>query len=581
VIDWYREQLVRPAVFPWAGTGVEPLLLGPTWRTDKGRWVLPDATIGWDVLGFAGCWLQHRRGVPWRFTLEQARFVLWWYAVDEHGRWLFDDGVIQRLKGWGKDPLLAVLCANELVGPARFLGWDRGLPVAGDVEDAWVPVAATALAQTKTTFRLFPGLFSPEAVDEFGIVPGKEMVYAYGDARMIQAVTSSPTVLEGIRSSFTVRNETQHWLASNAGHDMADVIERNSVKSVDGAARVLAATNAPDPSTDSVGMRDREAWEDADAAGSTEGSRILYDSVEAPADAGLSVAEAQRVLQAVRGDSVWLDVDRVVRSILDPRNPPSRSRRFWFNQLHAAEDAWVSPIEFGPLARPELGRGRDLLMAEERAAGRWVVFFDGSKSDDATGMVGCRLEDGHVVTLGMWQRPPKARGDGWLAPRAEIDERMADVFARLEVIGLWADPSHTRDDETQERYWDDLIDGWHRRWRGQLQLWAVPGKGGHSVMWDMTSPSRSAEFTAAAMRTTAEISAGQLSWDGDARLRIHVLNARRYPNRWGVSLWKGARESRRKIDLAVCMVGARMMRRAALNETERPDKQGKRPGRVW
>jgi hypothetical protein len=43
-----------------------------------------------------------------------------------------------------------------------------------------------------------------------------------------------------------------------------------------------------------------------------------------------------------------------------------------------------------------------------------------------------------------------------------------------------------------------------------------------------------------------------------------VLNARRRPNRYGVSISKEGRESPRKIDLAVCAIGARMARRMLL-----------------
>jgi hypothetical protein len=45
----------------------------------------------------------------------------------------------------------------------------------------------------------------------------------------------------------------------------------------------------------------------------------------------------------------------------------------------------------------------------------------------------------------------------------------------------------------------------------------------------------------------------------------HCVNARRNPNsRFGVSIRKEHRESARKIDLAVCLVGARMLRRMYL-----------------
>jgi hypothetical protein len=577
VVAWYRARLAEPAVFPWAGTDWEPERLGPTWQTDRdGRWLLPEATLGWDVLGFAGCWLQLRRDVPWRYTLEQARIVLWWWSLDEAGQFVYRDGVIQRLKGWGKDPLLATFCATELVGPARLAGWDGDTPLACDVEDAWIPIAATALAQTKTTMRLFPSLFSPAALRDFGIQVGKELVYAYGDSRMIEAVTASPTVLEGIRSTFTVKNETQHWNASNSGHEMADVIERNATKGAEGSARTLAITNAFDPAMDSVAQRDREAWEQA-TSGQSLTTGILYDSLEAAPQAPLSADAAPKVLATARGDSVWLDIPRIVKSILDTRNPPSRSRRFWYNQVDATEDAWVVPQDFQQLGPPH----RQPPVEPVGVGDHLAVFFDGSKSDDATVLVGSRIDDGHVVTLGLWQRPPKERGVGWTAPREAIDQTVALIFELYTVDAFYADPSHTRDDETQERYWDGLIDEWHRRYKDRLEVWASPGPGGHSVMWDMAAPARTALFTAAAERCQADIADKSLSHDGDRRMLVHVRNAKRYPNRYGVSLWKGHRESPRKVDLAVGMVGARMARRDVLNRSK-PDKPpSKKPGRVW
>src|SRR5690606_29694918 len=305
----------------------------PTWQTTRdGRWLLPDASVGWDVLGWCGTELQLARGKPWRVTLEQARFILWWYAVGEHGRWLFRDGILQRLKGWGKDPVGACWLYVEALGPCRVAYMDGDVPVATDVPAAWVQTAATSLEQTKNTMRLMPGLITPEAKAYYGVQVGRELVHAMGDERLIQAVTSSPATLEGARATAVLANETQHWLANNDGHEMAAVIERNATKSADGAARRLAITNAYEPSEESVAQQDREAYETAAAGGSVT-TGILYDSLEAPPGAPLSPDVAPAVVAAIRGDSVWLDIDRIVASILDTRNPPSRSRRFWYNQV--------------------------------------------------------------------------------------------------------------------------------------------------------------------------------------------------------------------------------------------------------
>lgn len=559
---------------------VEPVRIGPSWQRDEfGRWLLPERTLGWHAVAWAAENLQQASGLPWRYTPEQLRLTLWWYALDEHNRFIYRDGVIQRLKGWGKDPLAATWAAIEFVGPCRpdpkgrIVGdpWGNEHPAGVAHPDSWVQIAAVSKDQTRNTMTLFPGLFTKAAITKYGIDLGKEIIYAHRGRARIEAVTSSPRTLEGARATFVVRNETHHWLASNEGHEMDAVIDRNATKSADGAARALSITNAYEPSEDSVAQRAREAWE-AGQAGTSLVSGIMYDSLEAPPEALLSPEFARAVVEAVRGDATWLDVGRIVAAILDPRNPASRSRRFWYNQIVAAEDAWIVPqwFESREMARPDI----KVAPKDEIA-----LFFDGSKSHDATGLVGCRISDGHVLTLGMWQKPPGGRGKNWTAPRGEIDSRVDQVFEAYRVVAFWADPSHTRDDETQERYWDALIDDWHRRYGDQLELWAVPGRSdGHAVMWDMTSPKRSAAFTAAAERTALEIEDRSFTHDGDSRLKIHVRNARRFPNRWGVSLWKGHRESPRKIDLAVCMVGARMLRRLVLNN---PNRKKKRSGKVW
>ncbi|WP_157472648.1 hypothetical protein [Frankia sp. EAN1pec] len=49
-----------------------------------------------------------RAGRPFQFTPGQMRFVLWWYAVDDEGRWLFHHGVRRLAKGSGKSPFAAV-----------------------------------------------------------------------------------------------------------------------------------------------------------------------------------------------------------------------------------------------------------------------------------------------------------------------------------------------------------------------------------------------------------------------------------------------------------------------------------------
>jgi hypothetical protein len=566
VENWYRGELTRPAQLPQ--TQWTPVRIGPTWRTDGIHWLLPEHTLGWQMLGWCGRWLQESRGTPWRFTLEQARFLLHWYAIDEAGRFVYRDGVLQRLKGWGKDPIGACLSAAEMLGPVRVVDWDDTGPIGGPSEAAWVQTAAVSLKQTKNTMRLFPGLFTAEAKAKFGIQIGREQVHALGDERFMEAVTSSPASLEGARSTFVLANETQHWFQNNSGHDMADVIERNSTKSAGGAARTLRITNAYEPGTDSVAERDREAWEKAES-GEVINVGLLYDSLEAPPEAPLTADAAPSVVESIRGDSVWLDTAGIVSSILDFRNPPSRSRRFWYNQIVAAEDAWANPLEWDACAAPD-----QVVMPDEKI----VAFFDGSKSDDTTGLVGCRLSDGHLFVIGAWAKPAGDRGKGWIVDRAGVNAAVESMFASYKVVGFFADPSDTRDDDG-ERFWEPMIDDWHRQYGPQLQVWATQsGDRRHSISWDMRNRMHVEAFTLAAGRFLTEMATRGFTHDGSGMLRQHIRNARRRTNNHGVSFGKEHRESARKVDLAVCAVGASMLRRLMLNK-DTGTKQ--RTGRVW
>lgn len=502
---------------------------------------------------WAGEWLQHEDGTPWRYTAEQLRFLLWWYAVDDDDRFVYRDGVLQRLKGWGKDPFGATLCAIEFVGPCRVHPdgatiadpWGNEHPAGVPHPQAWVQTAAVSLTQTRNTMLLFPTYFTRDAIDEYEIDLGKEIIYAHHGAQQIQAVTSSARAMEGNRPTFVLRNETHHWRAVNEGHDMDRVIARNLAKAKAGQARALSITNAYEPGEDSVAERAREAFESIEA-GRFADVGFLYDSLEAPPDAGLNVEEAPAVLTAVRGDAWWLDVQTLVAEILDPRNPPSQSRRFYYNQIVAAEDAWCTPQEWDALGNS----GVRVKKGEVITLG-----FDGSKSDDHTALMGCRVSDGHVFTLGVWD-PEKYRGE---APREAIDGAVRQAFTYYDVVGFFSD-LHP---------WESYVDSWDQdlgRDRGKDLCVAAGPR--HRIAWDMRA--RQKEFTIeGAERVHSEIEEGAFSHDGDARVRQHVHNARRRPNAWGVSFGKESRESPRKVDALAALILARMARRAYLALPER------------
>lgn len=509
--------------------------IGPTW------WPDPDRTLYVQVAAWCRRWLRQPDGPdagrPLELTDQQKHILALWYAFDDDGRWLFRRGTIRMCKGWGKDPFGAVIAAIELCGPCRVERLRSGKFAAIEHPAPWVQIAAVSRDQTRTTMRLFPGLFSPEAREAFGLDINKEVIYAHGGTGVIEAVTSSPDSLEGGRATLTLRNETQYWRASNSGHEMAEVIDGNLAKSRDGAARALSLCNAHVPGEDTVGEREWDAWQ-AIEQGRARAKDVLYVAVEAPPDTRLDDPESlKRGLMAARGDATWLDVDRLAGEIWDPRTTPSEARRKYLNQVVAAEDAWVTPQEWDRLADPALVLADGELIA---------LGFDGSKSDDHSALIATRITDGAWFTLGVWD-PEQYGGE---APRDLIDATVRQTFERYDVVAFFSD-LHP---------WESYVDAWAEDFGRTLCVKASPS---HPIAWDMRARSK-AFVLEGAERMHDEIVEGAFKHDGDSRVRQHVHNARRRPTPWGLSFGKEHRESKRKVDALAAGTLSRMARRAYL-----------------
>lgn len=563
----------------------EPVKIGPIWDwTPERGWLLPEATIGWGVLSWSTYWLTGKGGKPWIWTTEQSRIVLWFYALVAEGRSMgmsdFDAHTyaLQRLKGFGKDPIAAVLSTCSLHAPVMFDRWEGDRPVGRDDPDAWTQICAVSLEQTQNTMKLFPSLIPEETRRYYGIQIGKQNIWSDGDRRQIQAITSNPLSIEGGRPHLIIRAETQNWLATNGGHDMVGAMEGNAAKSESTTpARILDIFNAYRPGRDSVAERAREAWESTQGDDATHVEYgVLWDSLEAPPNAPLTKEAAPDVLDAVKGDAVWLDTrpnGRIVKSILNPENSTSESRRKWYNQIAGTEDAWAQPSW---VDRKENRRKGEKLEPGDRVA----LFGDGSKSGDDTGLLAIRLDDGLAQVL-HHQHPGKDdAGKTLLVNRNELDAAVTLAFDDFKVVAFWFDPSHAKADDQIEddRFWWPMVDRWHERYHRQLDQKFWPVKSGtrlHSVAFDMSSTLNQQIYQPAVTQAADDLERGEAPYVDSPVLRRHMKNARKREGRFGVVLGKENRSSTRKVDLAVCFVGARMLWRIVrLSKTN-----GRAPGK--
>ena len=460
-------------------------------------------------------------------------------------------------------PFAAALCLFELLGPCRFDGFDIHEPFGVRAKPMSMPlvqVVAVSESQTANTMRMVRAFCQKKGplARKYDLEPGKTFIETPSGGKL-QQMTSSATSMEGGEVSFVVGDELEHWLPAQGGPAMLETIQQNAAKM---GGRFMGTCNAWIPGEQSSGESIFEAWCDQEDGLTRGKTKILYDARIAPPNTVLTdePEEGQvgltEALEYVYEDCPWVNLDSIKEQIWSPEYPESRSIRFFLNRPNAAEASWITLEEWTQLRKPD----RKVEPGE-----KIVMFFDGSKSNDHTALVGCCMEDGHIFKIGHW-RPEKPLG---VVNVAAVDAGVRRAFDMYDVVAFWADV----------REWESFTrTAWPEDFGDRLIVPAVRGGMSASpIAWDMRS--HAYQFAEAAETAYTEILQQTFTHDGDSALGEHVSNCRvnEFKGRWSVK--KESPKSSKKIDLAVCMIGARMLYRHVKNSKEWADMN--KPTGAW
>lgn len=452
-------------------------------------------------------------------------------------------------------PFAAALCLFELLGPCRFDGFDRHEPFGVRAKPMSMPlvqIVATSESQTANTIRMVRAFCQKKGplARKYDLEVAKTFIETPGGGKL-QQMTSSAHSMEGGEVSFVVGDELEHWLPAQGGPAMLETIQQNAAKM---GGRFMGTCNAWVPGEQSSAEAIFEAWCDQEDGLTRGKTKILYDARIAPPNTVLTdePEEGQvgltEALQYVYEDCPWVNLDSIKEQIWSPEYPESRSIRFFLNRPNAAEASWITLEEWTQLRKPD----RKVEPGE-----RIVMFFDGSKSNDHTALVGCCMEDGHIFKIGHW-KPEKPLG---VVNVAAVDAGVRKAFDTYNVVAFWADV----------REWESFTrTAWPEEFGDRLIVPAVRGGMSASpIAWDMRS--HAYQFAEAAETAFTEIQQQTFTHDGDSALGEHVSNCRvnEFKGRWSVK--KESPKSSKKIDLAVCMIGARMLYRHVKNSKEWAD----------
>ncbi|MFN8631206.1 MAG: hypothetical protein U0838_13085 [Chloroflexota bacterium] len=466
-------------------------------------------TLGWDVLEqMSALPSPADPAEPLVLTDEQALQVLQFYRLDPvTGDFPNRRARSEMAKGWGKSPELAGISIIEFAGRCRFGGWgDDGEPIAVPVHWPVVEVAAVSEDQTDNTWAVvlwMLGANESRAARELGIDVGRTRCYLTGGRPgTMRPVTAESRSREGARLTFAVLDETQLWLKSNGGTALAATIRRNAAK-MDG--RTWETCNAPVVGQGSV----------AEEAGTDPVPGVLHFARRARElpERDWPVERLRAELVHVYGDSWWAPIDRILAEIADPANDWDDILRFYFNLRSAAKSAAADPDAWdrqGPPAVP---------VRDVPAGSRVALGFDGSLSLDSTVLRACTPDGYRFSQPGWsWVRPRgdemrawalEHPGEDWRVPRAEVEQAVAEAFARFDVGLMRPDAAFWRDEITrwQRLYGDDVV-----------------------VPFDTNS---ARQMGPAFDRWSTAVANGTAPHDGDPVVTAHVKAMRKAPARGG------------------------------------------------
>lgn len=191
----------------------------------------------------------------------------------------------------------------------------------------------------------------------------------------------------------------------------------------------------------------------------------------------------------------------------------SSFQRYRLNMwVRTAGQYFINPIHWD-----KISRDKDIEEGEEIYLG-----FDGSVTDDATGLVAINKE-GTLKVIALWE--PNPNDPDYIIDRDEVVETIRETFHRYKVRKLWADPAYFEEPLKQlEKEFPRLVE---------------------------RIPQSNSRVIPMAKTFIADVIAGEIGHTNDVRLTRHVMNA---VEKEGGSYKKEKPKSPNKIDLLAASV---------------------------
>lgn len=546
-----------------------------------------ERSLGWLAVWWIESFVVHGRGDPTgqpiRYGDEYTGFDVDCYAHDKTGRRLYDSAFLSRPKGTDKSGVAAALALFEAFGPCRFNGWakggevyeflgkryvyQKGEPMGKPVNRPYIRVMATEEGQTGNTYdSIYFNLTDEDApLSElqrlYAVDAGKTRIIA-NNRVVIQPSTAGSASKDGGLETFVVFDES-HLYNSPELREMFRVVSRNLRKRRKAGSWYIETTTMYAPGEESIAEETYEAAQ-AIEEGRMRRPRLFFDHrwaevesidpIQVPIDPehpnekrvetdAEYLARLSAAFIEAYGDAMgWWSVEDLLDGLFDTHQSESETRRYFFNALVEDSNSWVRLVQWNRI-------GLEALKEEAKSSGQklgWLppqpgeiitLGFDGGATDDATVLIGCRVSDGYVFPIRIWEAPDTKAAKHWRIDTAEVDAVVRDTFKTYKVVGFFADPP----------LWQDYVGNWERDFGPYLMVLATKEK--PIEFWT----SQHSTMTKVIERTHTAITTGLIRHGNHKTLTRHVLNARRWQRTGGYVIGKERHGSKKKMDAAVGM----------------------------
>jgi phage terminase large subunit-like protein len=402
--------------------------------------------------------------------------------------------------------------------------------------DAECVIAAASREQAMILFDAAVGFIrrSPGLARRLKPQGGYRQIRNLRDSGRIRVLAADVDTADGVRPTLALVDELhRHRSAALYG------VFRDGLGPRDG--QMITISTAGEHEASPLGQMRSAARQLADShrrgaylhARSDDGAFALHEWALADTD---DVHDMRTVKRA--NPASWQTLELLRERHDSPSTLPWQWGRFACGLWMSAEAWWLDPDAW-----------RDAAVEDRIQQGdRVALGFDGARTGDATALVACRLTDGLLEPLGVWEDPQDGRD--WEVPAGEVDAALAQAMERYRVVRGYFDPP----------LWQTEIDGWAQEYGEPL------------VMRYATKRGRMMD---AVERFRTDLAAGRLRHVGDETLSRHALNAQVREVRGGYWLRKPGAGPADKIDAAVAAVLAYEARADTLAAGQRH-----RPGRL-